>query len=169
MYNKPVCFISAAIAVIILTGCQNHMRRTYPPYQPEPVDLTTAAASKADRERVVLPPAPSVAIYEFGVSVGKVIHAAVREPQQYASKICTLHLRFSPDGTILNLSTQGDAAFCQALQDATHQANIPKPAAGELDKNGFIPPIDFKEISPHVTVVNNGEPEEVFKHPDVFK
>lgn len=169
MCNKPAYLISAMITVIMLTGCQNHMRRSYPPYKPEPVDLTTAASSKADRERVVLPPAPSVAIYEFGVSVGKVIHASVSDIQQYAGKVCTLHLRFSPDGTVLSLTTGGDAAFCQALRDATLRAKLPKPAPGELDKNGFIPPIDFKEILPHVTVMDHGEQEEGFRHPDIFK
>lgn len=76
MYKKPGRIITvSAMAIILLV-----MLRTYPPYQPEPVDLTTSTSSKEERERDMLTPSPSVARYEFGVSVGKLFMQRI-EPQ----------------------------------------------------------------------------------------
>lgn len=139
--------MTIAVLTLLLIGCQNNRRHTYPPYKPEPVDLTTSSSSKADRERSVLTPAPSVAIHEFGVSVGKAIYAAVPTPQQYSGKFCTIRLRFFPDGLLLSISTDGDKAYCQALQKAASTTRLPVPSVGSLGKSGTIPPLVFSEIA----------------------
>lgn len=127
----------------MLAGCQNHMRRTYPPYQPEPVVLNTTLSN---RGHTALSPAPSVAVYAFGVSVGRAIHAGLSDPQQYSGQICSVRLRLSPAGKIISLSARGDLALCLALETAAYRATLPRPTENVLDKDGSLPPIDFREL-----------------------
>ncbi|MEW7313900.1 cell envelope integrity TolA C-terminal domain-containing protein [Buttiauxella gaviniae] len=117
------------------------------------MDFTKPPKSNGEVGHIPLKPAPSVPAYLFGVSVGKAIRAELPEAEQYQGKVCSMRLRFKPDGTLLNISAGGDPAYCQALKDATNRTALPKPVSGEMDRNGYIPVLDFKEVPLHVTTV----------------
>jgi membrane protein involved in colicin uptake len=117
------------------------------------MDFTKPSKSNGEMGHIALKPAPSVPAYSYGVSVGKAIRATLPQPEQYQGKVCSMRLRFKPDGTLLSTSAGGDPAYCQALKDAANHTELPRANADEMDRNGFIPVLDFREVPLHVTTV----------------
>ena len=69
------------------------------------------------------------------------INAKLDEPQNWKGKKCRLHIEFAQDGTPLNISTNGNKAYCEAIKSAAQKAKFPAfnnpEVYRDFQKSGF--------------------------------
>ncbi|HDS4345605.1 TPA: hypothetical protein QH074_004294 [Enterobacter hormaechei subsp. steigerwaltii] len=161
--------LPVSMLVLMVAGCVPHpnygtnanWKGEYPKYDPKdayanPVDLTTAEAARADRERAPEKPAPFVVAYDYGVAVGRLVGKSISEPQRYVGKTCRLRMRFDPAGELISANAiSGDKDLCAVVISNARAIKYPTPPAGALDKNGYMSVLEFMASPPQEATVND--------------
>lgn len=84
-------------------------------------------------------------VSNYAGQIKAAIESRFYDASSYTGKSCTLRVKLAPDGTLLDVKSEGgDPALCRAATRATMEAKMPKPpskAVYEIFKNA---PMDFK-------------------------
>jgi len=84
-------------------------------------------------------------ISNYAGQVEAAIKSRFYDYQSYIGKTCSLRIKLAPNGTLLDIQSEGgDPALCQAAIAAARQARIPKPPSQDVYEVFKNAPVDFK-------------------------